>query len=80
MIGSMLAVQVTMMSWIASCEAKSLKVMVRPRKRSARCCARSSVRLAKVMCFGCRAEKCVAHSSIISPAPTNRMLCSAMAG
>ena len=74
MIGNVLAVQVTMMSCAASCEGSSVKVMVRPRKRSASACARSSVRLAKVACFGCCAEKCVAHNSIISPAPMKSTL------
>ncbi len=40
-------------------------------KRWASFWARSAVRLATVIFFGCCATKCVAASSIISPAPTN---------
>src|SRR5476651_2070122 len=36
------------------------------------------VRLAMVMLFGFCAAKCVAHSSIISPAPMNSTFCSAI--
>jgi hypothetical protein len=39
---------------------------------------RSTVRLAMVTCFGFWAQKWAAHSSIISPAPMNRMRCSAI--
>ena len=42
-------------------EARSFSAMARPRKRSARCCARSGVRLANVMRRGCWAAKCVAR-------------------
>ena len=52
MIGSMLAVQETMMSCTASCAGRSLSEIARPRKRSARCCARSTVRLANVIRCG----------------------------
>ena len=40
-------------------------------KRWASFWARSAVRLATTICFGCWAAKWVAQSSIISPAPTN---------
>src|SRR3546814_9250607 len=43
--------------------------MVLATKREARRSARSSVRLATTTCLGFRAAKCVAQSSIISPAP-----------
>ena len=45
---------------------------------SARACALSTVRLATVTFLGFCAQKCAAHSSIISPAPTNKMLESEM--
>ena len=45
--------------------------MARPLKRCASAWPRSSVRLATVMRSGACAAKCIAHSSIISPAPMN---------
>ena len=48
--------------------------------RSARCCARSSVRFATVIARGCCAAKCVAQSSIISPAPTKSTFVSRRVG
>ena len=80
MIGRGLAVQVTMMSCPAMTSARSFNCTAFPRSRTASSSARSSVRLAKVMLRGCCAPKCVAVSSIISPAPMNRIFCSATLG
>ena len=68
-IGSELAVHETTMSCWCSCAARSRSSIARALKRCARAWARSSVRLATVMRAGPCAAKCVAHSSIISPAP-----------
>ena len=54
--------------------------MARPLNREARRLARSIVRLATVMRAGPCAAKCVAHSSIISPAPMNSTFCSRRLG
>ena len=68
-IGSVLAVQVTMMSNSGSRSGISFSVIASAPKRAASSRPRSSVRLAIVIDFGCRAAKCVAVRSIISPAP-----------
>src|SRR5258708_4310879 len=79
-IGSEEAVQDTTMSCSGSCPGRALSSSARPLKRCARRLARSSVRLATVMRAGPCAAKCVAHSSIISPAPMSRTFCSRRLG
>ena len=79
-IGSVLAVQVTMMSNSCSRSGSSFSVIASAPKRSASCLPRSRVRLAIVIDLGLRAAKCVAVSSIISPAPMSSRRWSASAG
>ncbi|CFN59373.1 Uncharacterised protein [Bordetella pertussis] len=55
----------------ASRSVRSASFMVWAENRPARVSARSMVRLATTMLRGRWAAKCVAHSSIISPAPMN---------
>src|SRR3546814_8535366 len=69
-----LAVQDTMTSKSASFSGISDSFMVLATKREARRSARSSVRLATTTCLGLSAAKCVAQSSIISPATMNNTL------
>jgi hypothetical protein len=71
MIGSWLAVQLTMTSNSCSREGRSARRMASPPKRPASFSPRSSVRLAMAIDLGSLAAKCVAARSIISPAPTN---------
>ena len=73
MIGSVLAVQLMTASNSCSRAGTSAKRMVSAPKRFASASPRSSVRLAITMLLGWRAAKWVATSSIISPAPTNKM-------
>ena len=80
MIGSVLAVQVTMMSNCARRSVRSVSVIASAPKRCASFSPRSSVRLATVIERGPRAAKCVAASSIISPAPTRSSRWSAIDG
>ena len=70
-IGSDEAVHDTTMSYSCSCSPSSRSSIACALKRCASGSARSSVRLATVMRAGPCAAKCVAHSSIISPAPMN---------
>ena len=76
MMGSVLAVHDTTMSKRSSASGSSASRIVSALKRCASFSPRSSVRLAITIERGCWAAKCVAVSSIISPAPTNRMLVS----
>ena len=76
----MLAVQVTMMSKRGRASGISVSVIASAWKRSASWRPRSIVRLAMVIDFGLRAAKCVAVSSIISPAPISSSRCSAIDG
>ncbi len=71
MIGSELAVHETTASYSCSRAGRSASRIACAPKRAASLSPRSSVRLATVMLRGKRAEKCVATSSTISPAPTN---------
>ena len=75
-IGRELAVQETTMSCSCSRSGSSRSSIDRALKRCARCSARSSVRFATVIARGCCAAKCVAQSSIISPAPISSTLVS----
>ncbi len=79
-IGSELAVQETTMSCSCSCAPSSRNSMTRALKRCASASARSKVRFATVMRAGPCAAKCVAHSSIISPAPMNNTFWSLIEG
>ena len=79
-MGSGLAVQVTTMSCCAMCSGRSVSAIERAPNRAASSAARSVVRFANVTLRGLRAQKCVAHSSIISPAPMNSIDCSARSG
>ena len=80
MIGSVLAVHVTTMSNCASRSGSSFSVMASAAKRVASFSPRSIVRFDTVIDFGLFAAKCVAASSIISPAPINNSRCSAIDG
>jgi hypothetical protein len=71
MIGRWLAVQLTTTSNSCRREGRSASRITSPPKRPASFSPRSSVRLAMAMDFGFLAAKCVAASSIMSPAPTN---------
>ena len=71
MIGRVLAVQLITASNSCRRSGRSARRITSPPKREASRSPRSSVRLAMAMPFGLRAAKCVADSSIISPAPTN---------
>jgi hypothetical protein len=66
-----LAVQEITASNSCSRSGSSDRRIASPPKRPASFSPRSSVRLAIAMALGVRAAKCVATSSIISPAPTN---------
>ncbi len=79
-IGSDEAVDETTMSCSCRCSASVLSSIAWPLKRAARRLARSRVRFATVMRAGACAAKCVAQSSIISPAPMNSTLCSRRVG
>jgi hypothetical protein len=72
-IGSGLAVHETTMSNCDKRSPMSSSLIAVPPRRLARTRPRSTVRLAMTTCFGRCAEKCVAHSSIISPAPMKRI-------
>ncbi len=74
-IGSVLAVQVTTMSNSGRRSGISFSVIASAPKRAASSRPRSSVRLAIVIDFGARAAKCVAVSSIMSPAPISSSRC-----
>ena len=70
-MGRLLAVQLTTMSNSCSRSGRSARRMASAPKRVASFRRAPAVRLAMAMDFGLRAAKCVAVSSIISPAPTN---------
>ncbi len=74
MMGSVLAVQLTMASNSCRRSGSSASCITSAPKREASFSPRSSVRLAMAMDFGFLAAKWVAASSIISPAPTNSTL------
>ena len=71
MMGSWLAVELTITSNSCRRVGRSASRITSPPKRLASFSPRSSVRLAMTMALGFFAAKCVAASSIISPAPTN---------
>ena len=75
-IGKVLAVQETTTSNSARRSGKSAKRIEEASNRVASMSARSKVRLATVIMCGCLAAKCVAQSSIISPAPIKSTLVS----
>ena len=71
MIGSELAVQEMTASKSGRREGRSARRIASAPNRCASFSPRSRVRLATAIALGVRAAKCVATSSIISPAPTN---------
>src|SRR6218665_107176 len=71
MMGRLLAVQLMTASNSCSRSGRSAKRSTVAPKRAANCSPRSSVRLASARPRGFLAAKCVAHSAIIAPAPTN---------
>ena len=73
-IGSDEAVHETTMSYSCSCSPSERSSIACALKRAASRSARSSVRLATAMRAGACAAKCVAVSSIISPAPISSTL------
>ena len=75
-MGRLLAVQLMTASNSCRRSGRSARRITSPPKRVASFSPRSSVRLAMAMALGFLAAKCVAHSSIISPAPTNSTLIS----
>ena len=80
MIGSVLAVHVTTISNCGKRSGNSLSVIASAEKRVASFSPRSIVRLETVIDFGFFAAKCVAASSIISPAPIKSSRCPAIDG
>jgi hypothetical protein len=75
-MGRVLAVQLITASNSYRRSGMSARRMTWAPKRPASASPRSSVRLAIAMLLGVLAAKCVAASSIISPAPTNSTLMS----